>query len=112
MSPASSSRMYVMFCCTAPNTLPVSRMNAQSQADRREQVPCRLIELTDVPHDVHVPHVIAGMPWEDRAAIGEEAHDAWAGRRAAGPPARPQQQPGTIATLSRFHAEPVEERRR
>src|SRR4030065_183549 len=28
-------------------------------ADSREQVPGRLIELAHVPHDVHMPHVVA-----------------------------------------------------
>jgi hypothetical protein len=39
------------------------------QAKPGEQIPVRLVELTDIPHDVHVPDMIA-LPGIDRAAIG------------------------------------------
>ena len=38
-------------------------------AERGEQIPGRLVELADVPHDVHVAHVVA-VPGIDRAAVG------------------------------------------
>jgi hypothetical protein len=34
-----------------------------------EQIPVGLVELTDIPHDVHVPDMVA-LPAIDRAAIG------------------------------------------
>src|SRR5437899_8437522 len=39
------------------------------QPEPGEQIPVRLVELTDIPHDVHVPDMIA-LPGIDRAAIG------------------------------------------
>ncbi len=40
-----------------------------SDSELREQVPGRLVEFSDVPHYVHVPHVVA-VPGVDRAAVG------------------------------------------
>ena len=43
----------------------------QRQPDGVEQLPARLVELADVPHDVHVADVVA-VPRVDGAAVGEE----------------------------------------
>src|SRR5690348_10911021 len=46
------------------------------QSGQSQQVPSRLIEFSDIPHDIHVAHVIA-MPRINRSAICENSvsHD-------------------------------------
>src|SRR5207253_7166287 len=46
---------------------------ARRQPEPREQIPVRLVELADIPHDVHVADMIA-LPRTDRAAIGRLLH--------------------------------------
>src|SRR5258706_11378922 len=42
---------------------------SRRQPDPREQIPVGLVELADIPHDVHVADMVA-LPRIDRAAIG------------------------------------------
>src|SRR2546427_5681807 len=41
-----------------------------SEAEQAEYMPCRLVKLADVPHYVHVSHVVA-LPGIDGATIGD-----------------------------------------
>src|SRR5579863_5046532 len=43
----------------------------RGQPDVREEIPGRFIEFSNVPHDVHVTHVVA-VPGEDRAAVCDD----------------------------------------
>src|SRR5437879_3921198 len=46
---------------------------ARRQPKAREHVPVGFVELADIPHDVHVPDMVAS-PRIDRAAIGGFVH--------------------------------------
>src|SRR5690606_21742410 len=48
---------------------PLLAQECRGDAHRREEVPRRLVELADIPHDVHMAHVVA-LPRVHRAAIG------------------------------------------
>ena len=48
---------------------PILAQVGGGDAHRGKEVPGRLVELADVPHDVHVAHVVA-VPGVDRAAVG------------------------------------------
>src|SRR5438876_6851350 len=48
---------------------PVAAHEFRRETDLREELPGRFVELADVPHDVHMAHVIA-VPGINGAAIG------------------------------------------
>src|SRR5512134_1647515 len=50
------------------HSAPLRLQKGWGQGERGKKLPCGFVELPDVPHDVHVSHVIA-MPRVDNAAI-------------------------------------------